>query len=266
LPTYETKDVGLAKKKSELEKNLTASIIVTANEQNDYFKVIFKALEFIFPEYAKISKHIGHGMIRFSSGKMSSRKGNVITGESLISEVEEMVKEKVKDRDYSESEKKDIVEKVAIGAIKYSILRQAIGGDIVFDFDKSISFEGDSGPYLQYSYVRAKSVLEKAQNLGIMNSVGAWLLQNSLGEISSLERMLYRFPEIAERAGREYAPHYLATYLIELAGAFNNFYANEKIVDEKDSDSPYRVALTEAFSTVMKNGLNLLGIMVPEKM
>lgn len=292
LPTYETKDIGLAKKKMSLEKGLTSSLIITANEQNDYFKVVFKALEFIFPEYAAISKHIGHGMMRFASGKMSSRAGNIITAESLIEEVEKLVDKKMDSNkldekaapprageprsEISEREKKEIKEVVSIGAIKYSILRQAIGGDIIFDIEKSISFEGDSGPYLQYAYTRAKSVLEKAKNIpiskesSILDRIFGKKVKPSLklapSEVSELEIMLCRFSEIVERAGKEQAPHYIATYLIELARVFNAYYAKFKIVDAKDEYSPYKVALTSAFAQVMKNGLEILGIKVPERM
>jgi arginyl-tRNA synthetase len=268
LPTYETKDMGLAQKKIGLEKKLSASIIVTANEQNDYFKVVFKALSFIFPDYAKISKHIGHGMLRLPTGKMSSRTGNVITGESLISAVEAMVHKKLEERELETVEKNKIAEIVAIGAIKYSILRQAIGSDIIYDFEKSISFEGDSGPYLQYSYVRAESVLRKAE-LGHLVSKSHLDTKCPIGEESEtslLERLLCRFPEIVERAGAEFSPHYIATYLIELAGAFNNYYAHNQIVNPEDPNSPYKVSLTKAFATVMKSGLWLLGIQSPEKM
>ena len=276
LPTYETKDIGLAKKKMGLEKGLTSSLVITANEQNAYFQVVFKAMEFIFPEYAKISKHIGHGMMRFASGKMSSRAGNIITAESLIGEVEKLVEAKIAEQKLSESEKKEIKDIVSIGAIKYSILRQAIGGDIIFDLEKSISFEGDSGPYLQYAYTRAKSVLEKAKNVPI--SKESSILDRIIGkkvkpslklaptEVSELETMLCRFSEIVERAGKEQAPHYIATYLIELARIFNAYYAKFKIVDVKDEYSPYKVALTSAFAQVMKNGLEILGIRVPERM
>ncbi|MEK7116982.1 MAG: arginine--tRNA ligase [Patescibacteria group bacterium] len=264
LPTYEAKDLGLAKKKTELEKNLDVSIIVTANEQSDYFKVVFKAISFIYPEYAKISKHLGHGILRFASGKMSSREGNVITGESLIFQVEGLVKGKVEDRDYSEKEKEEIIQKVAIGAIKYSILRQAIGGDIIFDFDKSISFEGDSGPYLQYACVRANSILEKAK---VSRSVlDMSKMPFDTWKTTELERYLYRFPEVVERAGREYAPHYIVTYLTELASIFNSFYAGNKIIDENDPNSPYKITLTQAVAYILKYGLHLLGIKVPEKM
>ena len=202
-------------------------------------------------------------MLKLTTGKMSSRKGNIITGESLIEDVENLVKDKIKDRNFSESEKQEVAEIVAIGAIKYSILRQAIGGDIIFDFDKSISFEGDSGPYLQYACVRANSVLEKAISQGVTlgnaPKVTPW-------ETTELEKYLYRFPEVVERAGKEYAPHYIVTYLTELASAFNSSYAKEKIIDKEDLSSPYKIALTQATAHILKSGLNLLGIKVPERM
>ncbi|MEK7208158.1 MAG: arginine--tRNA ligase [Patescibacteria group bacterium] len=263
LPTYETKELGLNKAKFEKEPGLDASLIVTANEQSDYFKVVLAAMKEVLPEIAQKTKHIAHGMLRFASGKMSSRKGNIVTGEALIGQVKEMVREKLKDRELSENEKDSIAEVVAVGAIKYSILRSANGSDIIFDFEKSISFEGDSGPYLQYSYVRAKSVLKKAAALEVQPQVGKEVEPR---KPSVLERLLYRFPEIVERAGEELQPHYIATYLIELAGAFNSWYANGRIVDAKDPSSSYKVALTGAFATVMQNGLWLLGIPVPEKM
>ncbi len=261
LPTYETKELGLTKRKFE-EVNPNLSIVVTANEQSDYFKVVLEAMRHIDTEMAERTRHIAHGMLRFAESKMSSRKGNVITGESLIASVEAMVHKKLEERELETFEKNKIAEIVAIGAIKYSILRQATGSDIIFDFEKSISFEGDSGPYLQYSYVRAKSVLEKAKQVGV--SKGAPFATK--GAPLLLERLLYRFPEIVKRAGNDYAPHLVATYLTELAAAFNSYYANNQIVNTGDKTSPYKVALTSAFATVMKNGLWLLGIETPEKM
>ncbi|MDO8620045.1 MAG: arginine--tRNA ligase, partial [bacterium] len=262
LPTYEAKELGLNQAKLRVEPDLDTSIIITANEQSDYFKVVLSAMSEVLPEVAKRTKHIAHGMLRFASGKMSSRTGNVVTGESLIEQVEELVQEKIKDRDMSEGEKKELAEVVAIGAIKYSVLRQAIGGDIIFDFEKSISFEGDSGPYLQYSYVRAKSVLGKAT----AEKVQADATIPSEWNTTTLEKLLVRFPEVVERAGTEYEPHFVTTYLTELAGVFNSWYAGGKIVDANDPTSPYKLALTKAFTEVMKNGLWLLGIKVPEKM
>ncbi len=260
LPTYEAKELDLAKIKYE-KYPYDKSIVVTANEVNEYFKVVHKALELMFPDLAKKTIHISHGMLRLPEGKMSSRTGKVITAESLIGEVKERIKEKVSDRKLTEEEKEKISEQVAIGAIKYSILKQTSGKDIIFDFDKSLSFEGDSGPYLQYTHTRALSVLNKAKEEKIP--------QNTYLEVrlpSNIERLLYRFPEIVERAGREYEPHYITTYLMELAGLFNSFYAKEKIVDSSDPQSPYKVTITNAVAIVLKNGLALLGIPAPEKM
>ena len=264
LPTYETKELGLNKAKFEKEPDINQSVIVTANEQSDYFKVVLKAMEEVMPEIAKKTKHISHGLLRFTSGKMSSRLGNVITGESLIAAMENLAMDKIKERELSAEEKQKIAEAVAIGAIKYSILRAGIGSDIIYDFEKSISFEGDSGPYLQYTYARARSVLNKAQTNNCRHLISTVVEIRCLQEAGVVERLLYRFPEVVERAAKEFEPHHVATYLIELAGAFNNFYAHNKIIGSDEEE--YRLALTKAVSFVLKNGLYLLGIQAPEKM
>jgi len=256
LPTYEAKEVGLAKIKKEKWPDYTQSITVTANEQDSFFDVAEVTIGEIFPELRGKLKHLSHGMLKLKEGKMSSRTGNIITAESLIDQVKEKIKEKIDDD--------KIAEEIAIGAIKFSILRQAIGGDIIFDFDTSISFEGDSGPYLQYAAVRANSVLEKANYTTKSPTPRVTL---SVGwKTTDLERMLYRFPEVVETAYKEYAPHKIVSYLLDLASRFNSFYANEKIIDESDPASPYKLALTQAVATVLKNGLYLLGIKVPERM
>ncbi len=260
LPTYEAKDLGLAELKYK-KYAYNQSIIVTGNEVNEYFKVMLCAMGKVLPKLAKKTKHIGHGMLRLPEGKMSSRTGKVITGESLIEKVEELVKEKIKDRELSEKEKKGITESVAIGAVRYSILKQSIGSDIIYDFDKSISFEGDSGPYLQYSYTRAESVLRKAKAEKIKPS-----FKKIPDKITGLEKAIYYFPEIVSESEKKCEPHYLVLYLTELAGIFNSYYAKNKIVDKKDDFSSYKIALTNAFATIMKNGMWLLGINSLEKM
>ncbi len=265
LPTYETKELGLTEMKFEKEK-LDMSVVITANEQEEYMKVVTKALEIMNPEIASKMKHIVHGMMRLASGKMSSRKGNVITGESLLLESCEQILEKIKDRDLTEEEKKQISNDVGVSALKYSILKQNIGGNIIYDFEKSISFEGDSGPYLQYSYARARSIIEKAK---IENILPSFLLNNENTDmlpLGDIEKLLYRFPEVVFRSAEEFEPHYIANYLIDIARAFNTYYGNTKIIDKDDLMSPYKIALTLAFSNIMKNGLYLLGIKAPEKM
>ena len=192
---------------------------------------------------------------------MGSRKGNVVTGESLLYDSRSAILEKMSAREFSNEEKEEIATEVGVSAIKYSILKQAIGGDIIYDFEKSISFEGDSGPYLQYSCVRANSVLEKAQKENILPD-----FEIVPEEVFEMEKLLYYFPEIVFRSASEYAPHHIANYLIELARSFNSFYGNMVIVNKDDKFSPYKVALTYAFSFVMKNGLHLLGIETPKRM
>lgn len=269
LPTYDGKEIGLAQLKYEAYP-YDLGVTVTANEQDDYFKVALKAIELLFPELAGKATHVSHGMLRLTTGKMSSRKGDVITGESLIHDMIDMSLEKMQEREMSDDEKKKVAEQVGVAAIKYTVLRQATGKDIIFDPEKSLSFEGDSGPYLQYATVRANSILEKAKKEGIEPAMTMPADQKLLGTLDwsggTLERLLVRFPEIVERAYTEEAPHTVANYLMELAGTFNSFYANTQIVKKEDTGSSYKVALVKAFVQVMTNGLWLLGIKVPAKM
>lgn len=259
LPTYEAKELGLALLKRE-KYPFDLSITTTAVEQQEYFKVVWKALTLLRPEFEGKLVYVTHGMMQLASGKMSSRKGNVITGESLLRDVIEMAQEVVKDREFSEEEKNKIAEKVAVGAIKFSILKQSTGKNIVFDPKQSLSFEGDSGPYLQYSLARAYSVLEKAQKENVTPSASVPTAQTSL-----VEKMLYQFPEVITRATNQYEPHYIATYLTEAASTFNAWYANEKILDGTAYAS-YKLAIVQAFVMTMQKGLWLLGIPVLEKM
>ncbi|OGI45477.1 arginine--tRNA ligase [Candidatus Nomurabacteria bacterium GWB1_40_6] len=261
LPTYEAKELGLTEEKFKTNPGMDLSIVVTATEQMDYMRVVTKAISLIRPDFANRMKHITHGMMRFASGKMGSRKGNVITGEALLNDVRDAILERMTNRDFSNEEREKVASDVGVSAIKYSILKQSIGGDIIYDFEKSISFEGDSGPYLQYSYARANSVLEKAQKENILPD-----FETVPEETFEVEKLLYKFPEIVLKSAREYEPHYIANYLIEVARAYNSFYGNMVIVSKEDKTSSYKVALTYAFSFVMKTGLHLLGIATPKKM
>jgi arginyl-tRNA synthetase len=261
LPTYETKELGLTVEKFKTEPGMDLCIVITANEQMDYMRVVTKAISLIHPEYESKMKHITHGMMRFASGKMGSRKGNVITGESLLYDTRADVLTKMQERDFSKDERETVASDVGVSALKYSILKQSTGGDIIYDFEKSISFDGDSGPYLSYSHARANSVLEKAQKENILPDFSI-----VPEEIFEVEKLLYRFPEVVMRSAAEYEPHYIANYLIEVARAFNSFYGNTIIVSKEDKTSSYKISLSYAFSFVMRTGLHLLGINAPKKM
>lgn len=247
LPTYEAKELGLHFTKNKLFP-FDRSIIITASEQDGVFKVGLEALKQIDENLASKTKHLSHGMLRLPTGKMSSRTGDVITAESLIAEVQKKVLEKMEEKDEM------VAEQVVVGAIKYAILKQAPGRDVIFDFAKSLSFEGDSGPYLQYTYARAKSVLVKSEQQPDLANL----------EITDTTKLLARFPEIVSRAREMYSPQLIVNYLLNLASGFNTFYAQNKIIGSAEEKS--RLALTQAVAQVLKNGLWLLGISTPERM
>jgi len=246
-PTYETKDVGLAFLKEEKIAS-DEVIIVTGAEQTGHFKVFLAALEEIAPLVAAKMKHVAHGLLRLTSGKMSSRAGNVITAIGLIEEVSAHASEKNADP--------LVAEQVAIGAIKFMILRQSPGSDIIFDPEKSLSLEGDSGPYLQYALVRAKKILTYAAT----GEGGTEEPESSY----AIERIILHYPEVVARAASGLAPNLLVNYLLELAMAWNSFYASEQVLGSPEE--AYKQRVTRAFANTMTNGLSLLGIPTPERM
>lgn len=262
LPTYEAKELGLAKTKYE-RYPYDMSVIVTANEINEYFKVLLKALSLIYPELASKTHHIGHGMLKLKYGKMSSRTGNVVSGEGLIDDVSKEVKKRMEESEKIKNVENvdDVILKVAIGAVKYSMLKQSPGKDIIFDFDTSLSFDGDSGPYLQYAFARSMNIWEKVGKKELVQ-----VDQNT--KVSSEERQLLnwmiRFPEVVEAASKTLSPNLICSYLIELSSRFNYFYSKCQVVGSDNEN--FRLSLTLGTGTIIKNGLWLLGIETVDKM
>lgn len=254
IPTYETKDLGNFKKKTQVW-NPDSLVVITGNEITDYFRVVRAAASEI-PELKDIAErtvHVPHGMLRLPTGKMSSRTGDVITAESLLDDVGEKLKDKINDP--------ELLNAVSVGAIKYSMLKQEAGKDIVFDYEKSLSFVGDSGPYVQYTHARCRSLLKRGEEEGLKPKK-----DNPSSATLELEKELLHFPEVVLRATKEYAPHYVATYLHELASSFNTFYGKEPIVEKDDPESTYKLFVVNAVAETLKKGLYLLGIEAPEKM
>lgn len=253
LPTYEAKELALSKMKND-KFGYDWSVVVTGNEINAYFKVLLTVMGMIYPDLAKKTTHIGHGMLRLTTGKMSSRTGKVVTGESLINDAREEIKKKSEGKVDEETNTA-----VAVSAIKFSVLRQSPGKDIVFDFAKSLSVEGDSGPYLLYTNARALSVLAKSKSDGELK-VGE--LENEEVEIM---RSIYQFGEVVERAAKDLTPNTVVAYLVDLAQKFNGFYNKCSILDAGEKKE-LRLLLTRSVSNVMKNGLWVLGIKAVERM
>lgn len=306
LPTYEAKELGLALSKYH-DYPYDLSLIITGSEIEEYFRVLLKALSLIRRDLAEKTQHVAHGMVRLPEGKMSSRKGNVLTGEWLLNEAVKRAKRKIeeaKEKGLTSAnqlpvkteplkgtmltvhEETEVAEMVGVGAVKWSLLRSGIGKDIEFSFDESVSFEGNSGPYLQYTFVRTQSVLRKYKirhsksqtlyDLGTMNY-----------EISLEERDLLvhlaRYHDILIEAAERFSPNLVTTYLFDLAQRFNLFYQKYPILKPHRHESvesndgaffstsdesvrAFRLALTEAVGITIKHGLHVLGIKPPMRM
>jgi len=265
LPTYEAKDLGLAKTKWGRYK-YDLSYIVTANEIDEYFKVLLQTLSLLYPDLAARTRHLSHGMMKLTSGKMSSRTGVVVTGEGLLNDLHEAVLKKMGERDIKDRE--EVADVVGVGALKYTVLKQAVGGDIVYDPEKMTNLEGNTGPYIQYTYVRAFSVLNKFQipidKLQTILNLKFDALDLQSQELALL-RWIYRYPEVVEEAGEKFAPHLVATYIYELAARFNTFYQACRVEDSGEVN-PLRYLLTQAVANVLQSGLGLLGIVAPAEM
>lgn len=250
LPTYETKDLGLAELKAQDFPKADRSIIITASEQAEYFKVMLAALAEIDPATAAKTTHVSHGFVNLSTGKMSSRTGDVYAAMQLITAVKDAVHHQ-----YPDSE---IKQEITLAAAKYTFLKHRLGTDISYDVNESISLEGNSGPYLQYAHARAASIIAKAGDKPMTGEIDFDASERSLA------RKISEYPEVINKATAELMPHHICTYLYELAQAFNSFYEKSRILD--DPRESLRLELVKAYQRVLKHGLSILNIAAPERM
>ena len=264
LPTYEAKELGLAFKKYE-DFKYEKSIIIVGNEIKEYFKVLHKALLITSPELGKITTNICTGMVKLPEGKMSSRTGNVITVTWMFDEIKNKLKEIMKNnKNIKDEELSDTVEVITVAAVKYSLLKNGIGQDIIFDLKESLTLEGNSGPYILYTYTRCQSVLKKASNY-LTRTYDIDKSNLNLDELNVL-RLINQFPEIVQQAAIQLSPNLIANYLYELAQKYNYFYQKNKILESEEKTKQFRLMLTQATGKVIKEGLNLLGIKTVERM
>jgi len=250
LPTYETKDVGLIHRKWE-DYHFDESIVITANEQSQYYEVMLKSVEQFNPEPVQRSVHLAHGVVKLQGGvKMSSRRGNIVSALDIIAAAHEAGQESGLNPS----------EDTILAAIKYALAKNRIGGDIVYDPKESIALEGNSGPYLQYAHARARSILAKAT--GELEAVSA--IEELTDDERSFALKLSLCSEVVDRAIDELMPHHICTYLYELAQEFNRFYERNRVLgDEREAQ---RLALVNVYAASLKKGLDLLGITAPERM
>ena len=250
---YQTRDLATDKYRLE-EYHPDLIINEVGSEQTLYFQQLFEMERLLgwFTEGQRV--HVGHGMIRFKEGKMSTRKGNVIWMEEVVSEALERAKD-------LGSEDRETAKKVAIGALKYNDLKRDPKTNIIFDWKEVLNMEGNSGPYLQYTIARTNSVIAKSKS---KNAPLPLTGKNFDIEELAILRNLVKFPEAVESAAKLYSPNVLCTYLYDLAQKYNSFYNKDKIIGSEKEE--FRLALTSGVGQTLKNGLKLLGIEAPEKM
>jgi len=246
LGLYGARDLGLMTLKHE-DYHADKSYIVTDAAQGDYFKGVIAAAEQCLPELTGVTHNISTGTVKLSTGKMSSRTGDVLEVSWLFDQMSEAIK----------ARGGEPIDEVIAGALRYQFLKVRVGSDVVFDVEDSVSIQGNSGPYLQYAHARARSILAKAE-----------LADIELPQYDPAERALLakisEYPNIIERAAEDLAPHSICSYLYELAQVFNRFYEKNRVIDDPRQD--IRLTLVALYADTLARGLTVLGIHAPDKL
>lgn len=269
---YITNDLIATKYKFEAYK-LTGAYWVVGNEQNHYFKQLFLIFKLLGYKWADNCVHLSYGMVTLPEGKLKSREGKVVDADDLIAEMKEIAEKEVRAR-YGGLKEEEIAKRakiIALGAVKFFLLRTDSTKEVLFDPKKAISFEGESGPYVMYAYARGKSILKKAPKSALKGAKTGSKADFSLlqeEKEKQLVKLLGGFPTTLEQVVKNHSPHSLCQYLLELAASFNSYYHDVPVLKGvKDAKLiAARAALVEATCIVLKKGLNLLGVNVLEEM
>ena len=262
---YMTQDLGTAQLRAD-DYHPQSLVYVVGNEQNYHFDVLRLVLRKLGRVWAENIYHLSYGMVELPEGKMKSREGTVVDADDLMDEMiataRAMTEELGKIDDFDSEEALQLYHMVGLGALKYFILKVDPRKNITFNPRESIDFNGNTGPFIQYTYARIRSVLRKAGDA--VNDADPGTLQQSELDLLIL---LYQFPQTVKQAAREFSPSVMANYLFEVAREFNQFYHELSILKEEDAGKRnFRLLLSSLTSQVIKNGMDLLGIVVPEKM
>ncbi len=263
--TYEGKELALASMELTEFGKLDRIIHVVGPEQSGFFQVTFKAEELLGIVGPGVQHHLIYGWVKLKHGKMSSRTGNVVLGSWLLDEAKKAIYDILQKSGskYTKKEQEKIAEAAAVAAVKYAFLKVGTTSEIAFDIQESVNFQGDSGPYLQYTYARCKSVLRKAKGL-VIGDLGSFGDVSLNPEERAVLRLLTHFPDTVREAADSFSPSTICTYLFKLAQAYNLFYAKHSILSTPDSS--LRLALTEGTAQILASGLYLLGIETLEHM
>lgn len=261
---YSTSDIATVKFRKE-NYDINRLIYLTDERQQDHFKQFFKITEMLGWDIEKI--HIWFGIMRFADGVFSTRKGNVIRLEQLLDEGKKRALEVIEEKNpsLSDEEKNNIAEVVGIGAIKYADLSQNRQSPIIFEWDKVLSFEGNTAPYLQYSYARIQSIKKKAEEMGKVITADTKIVIKDKIE-RNLVTFLTLFPTMVLKAGETYKPNLLTDYLFDLAKKFNTFYNACPILNQEDEVLLSRLLIADRTAEILRQGLDLLGIKTVDRM
>ena len=263
--TYATRDLAAILYRSRTY-DFDKALYVTSYEQVLHFKQVFEVAKLLGldEKYTKGLEHVSFGMVLLPEGKMSTREGNIIKLEDLLNEAISRAQEIIEQKNPELENKEEVAKKVGIGAVIFNDMSASRIKDEVFDWNTILNFQGETGPYVQYTYVRTKSVLEKA---GYLPKIEEVKVENLADEYSlAILKLIYNFEDVLIQVTDKNEPSILARYLIDLAKAYSSFYNENKIIVEDKDIQNARVYLTYAVSEVLKQGANLLGIQMPEKM
>ena len=259
---YATRDITAAIYRKETF-DFVKSIYITDYAQSLHFSQVFKVIKEMGYDWADDLIHVPFGRVSTEEGKLQSRTGNVILLDELISRSIDKVKETIQEKNPDLQDKDEVARKVGVGAIIFNDLSNGRIKDIVFNWDRMLSFEGETGPYVQYTYVRTRSVLRKA-NVEVTSDVDYSLLSDEAS--INVVRQLQAFPDVIISAMEKNEPSFIASYVIDLAQSFSRFYHDCPIIIEDKELQKARILLVSSVGTVLKSGLRLLGIEAPEKM
>ncbi len=269
---YITQDIGTAIKRFEDYPKITKQIYTVGSEQDYHFKVLFKILEKLNYDWAKECYHLSYGMIELPDGKMKSREGKVVDADDLISHMiktsEKRIKELGKTDDFNVDDLNELYKMIALGALKYFLLKVDPKKKMLFNPDDSIDFQGNTGPFIQYTYARICSITDRAESLDIeFKEIKFDNITDISLPLKKLINHIYQFPNIIDQAASNHSPSIVAQYIFDLSKIYNSFYQEEKIFDNTSSETTsFKIALSHTTANTIKDGMLLLGISVPNKM
>ncbi|SHJ80463.1 arginyl-tRNA synthetase [Maribacter aquivivus] len=267
---YMTQDIGTAIQRVKDHPDVNGMVYTVGNEQDYHFKVLFLILQKLGFSWSKKLHHLSYGMVDLPSGKMKSREGTVVDADDLMADMTQTAatisEELGKLEDYNETEKQSLYKMIGLGALKYYILKVDPKKRILFDPEESVDFQGNTGPFIQYTYARIQSILRKAESMAIDISKDAKVTELH-GKEKELIKQLQIFPDIIQLAAENYSPALIANYTYDLVKEFNSFYQQVSILGESDDEKKVlRVQLSKKVAEVIQDAFKLLGVEVPERM